>query len=61
MMPAHHDFLLNENTFSTAENLSGYRPGIWRSSAGNQQVLKRICSNTTVNTATAAPVTEHKK
>jgi hypothetical protein len=61
MMPASCDFMLNENTFWTAENLSGYRPGIWQSSSGNQQVLKAKCSNTFVNIPTAGPVTEHKK
>lgn len=61
MMPAHHDFMLNENTFWTAENMLGYRPGICHSSFGNQHILKAKCSNTVVNIPNAAPVTEHKK
>lgn len=64
MMTAHSDFMLNEvneNTLWTAEILSGYRPGIWRSSSSNQQVLTAKCSNTFVNIPTAAPVTEYKK
>ena len=60
MMPAHHVFMLHENTFWTAENLSGFRPGTWQSSSDNQHVLKAKCNNTNVNIPTAAPVTEHK-
>jgi hypothetical protein len=60
MKKAHIEFMLNVYTFWNAEILSGYRPGIWRSSSGNQQVLKAICSNIVVNIPTAGPVTEHK-
>jgi hypothetical protein len=59
MLKAQKDFMLIMNVFQAADFLSGYRPGMWCSSSANKQVLKAICSNTLVLTATADPVTEN--